>query len=279
MRQESNQSPQDLSLKLYNIKQQKVTEHPQAHVVAANFKRQRYKQGGLRALGKEGYSQKNLLSGKANVSTSLQVVSKIKRKSGKKGLDYQKSKHTVCSGRHKQGQDVQLKRLGQTSHSGKSLQLKKVSEELKKQCLRRKRKRDEFDENDTFRIKKRVKYLINRMNKEQNLIDAYSTEGWKGQSREKLRPERELQKARSQILRLQLAIREAVKELDLLGSEGTMKEYIFNSYGQIYHEDIFCAICKRQDVMTNNDIILCDGACDRAFHQLCLEPALKTDES
>ena len=29
----------------------------------------------------------------------------------------------------------------------------------------------------------------------------------------------------------------------------------------------------------DNDIILCDGACDRGFHQFCLEPPLLKEES
>ena len=42
---------------------------------------------------------------------------------------------------------------------------------------------------------------------------------------------------------------------------------------------IFCAKCKVQDSGENNDIILCDGFCDRAFHQMCLVPPLETDNS
>lgn len=29
----------------------------------------------------------------------------------------------------------------------------------------------------------------------------------------------------------------------------------------------------------DNDIILCDGACDRGFHQFCLEPPLLSEDS
>ena len=42
---------------------------------------------------------------------------------------------------------------------------------------------------------------------------------------------------------------------------------------------IFCAKCNIQDSGENNDIILCDGFCDRAFHQMCLVPPLETDDS
>ena len=34
---------------------------------------------------------------------------------------------------------------------------------------------------DASRIKMRVKYFLNRINREQSLIDAYSADGWKGQ--------------------------------------------------------------------------------------------------
>ncbi|GJN17682.1 hypothetical protein PR202_gb04771 [Eleusine coracana subsp. coracana] len=42
--------------------------------------------------------------------------------------------------------------------------------------------------------------------------------------------------------------------------------------------NIFCAICGSKDVTLQNDIILCDGACDRGFHQYCLNPPLLTED-
>lgn len=42
---------------------------------------------------------------------------------------------------------------------------------------------------------------------------------------------------------------------------------------------IFCAKCQSKELSTNNDIILCDGVCDRGFHQLCLDPPLLTEDS
>ncbi|KAL2629146.1 hypothetical protein R1flu_013832 [Riccia fluitans] len=131
---------------------------------------------------------------------------------------------------------------------------------------------------DKEKIKRRVKNLVNRIRLEQNLIDAYAGEGWKGQSREKIRPEKELERAEKQILRCKLAIRENVHELDKLALEGTLQQSAFDEEGRIYHEEIFCAKCKSQEAHADNDIILCDGACDRGFHQNCLEPPLATDD-
>jgi len=42
---------------------------------------------------------------------------------------------------------------------------------------------------------------------------------------------------------------------------------------------IFCAKCKSQEALLDNDIILCDGACNRGFHQYCLDPPLATINS
>ncbi|KAL2924176.1 Homeobox protein HAZ1, partial [Bienertia sinuspersici] len=41
---------------------------------------------------------------------------------------------------------------------------------------------------------------------------------------------------------------------------------------------IFCAKCGSKELPVGNDIILCDGICERGFHQYCLDPPLKTEE-
>ncbi|EPS57720.1 hypothetical protein M569_17097, partial [Genlisea aurea] len=41
---------------------------------------------------------------------------------------------------------------------------------------------------------------------------------------------------------------------------------------------IFCAKCGSKDLTLENDIILCDGACERGFHQYCLEPPLLKED-
>ncbi|KAM4088726.1 hypothetical protein ACJW30_07G090400 [Castanea mollissima] len=149
-------------------------------------------------------------------------------------------------------------------------------EEKKKNIKKKRGKRvvaDEFS-----RIKSRLRYLLNRISYEQSLIEAYSSEGWRGSSLEKLKPEKELQRATSEIFRRKLKIRDLFQHIDLLCAEGTLPESLFDSEGQIDSEDIFCAKCGSKDLSANNDIILCDGACDRGFHQHCLEPPLLSED-
>lgn len=151
-----------------------------------------------------------------------------------------------------------------------------ISAEQSKRRRKKHMKKTNVVQDELSRTRRRVKYLLLRIGFEQNMIDAYSSEGWKGQSQEKIRPEKELQKAASKILQCKLAIREAFHHLDSLLLEGSLQESDFDSEGQINSEDIFCAKCGSKDLVLDNDIILCDGACDRGFHQNCLEPPLET---
>lgn len=289
MRQTSNQASKILSMRLQNAKRRKLADHSRiTQVIAANFTRRRSRKQSVASTNStrksaQSFSPTHLLhtprslAVRPRATTPFQAASKLGKKRARNNSEKYIARQEAVP--LKAFSSVKRPLRSQTpSHVCTKLQPKRIEPErdIKKRRYKRKRKADEPHQNDTSRIKKRVKYLLTRMNMEQNLIDVYSAEGWKGQSREKLRPERELQKAKAKILRFQLRIRDALQELDSLSLEGTMKEFIFDSHGQIYHEDIFCAICKRQDVVVNNDIILCDGACDRAFHQLCLRPPLRT---
>ncbi|CAN6919465.1 hypothetical protein Bca4012_090286 [Brassica carinata] len=140
-------------------------------------------------------------------------------------------------------------------------------------------KKVEVREDDEYtRIKKKLRYFLNRIRYEQSLIDAYSLEGWKGSSAEKLRPEKELERARKEILRRKVKIRELFQHVDTLCAEGSIPESLFDSGGEISSEDIFCAKCGSKDVHVDNDIILCDGFCDRGFHQYCVAPPLRKED-
>ncbi|XP_010466095.1 PREDICTED: homeobox protein HAT3.1-like [Camelina sativa] len=140
-------------------------------------------------------------------------------------------------------------------------------------------KKGEVREDDEYtRIKKKLRYLLKRINYEQNLIDAYSLEGWRRSSVEKLRPEKELERATKEILRCKVKIRDLFQHLDTLCAEGSLPVSLFDSDGAISSDDIFCAKCASKDLSVDNDIILCDGFCDRGFHQYCLEPPLQKDD-
>ncbi|KAL3515339.1 hypothetical protein ACH5RR_022241 [Cinchona calisaya] len=156
-----------------------------------------------------------------------------------------------------------------------------VMEDGVTEANRRKRKKKQTRKipvNEFSRIRAHLRYLLHRIKYEQNLIDAYSGEGWKGQSLEKIKPEKELQRAKSQIFRYKLKIRELFRRIDMSLAEGKLPESLFDSDGQIDSEDIFCAKCGSKDLTLDNDIILCDGACERGFHQFCLEPPLLKED-
>ncbi|KAJ9175202.1 hypothetical protein P3X46_013780 [Hevea brasiliensis] len=163
--------------------------------------------------------------------------------------------------------------------SDSSANLANVSSKKEKTRQKKKKRQGMRIEADEYsKIRKHLRYLLNRMSYEQSLIAAYSAEGWKGLSLEKLKPEKELQRATSEIFRRKLKIRDLFQRIDSLCVEGKLPESLFDSEGQISSEDIFCAKCGSKDLTVDNDIILCDGACDRGFHQFCLVPPLLKED-
>ncbi|KAK6139806.1 hypothetical protein DH2020_026482 [Rehmannia glutinosa] len=110
-----------------------------------------------------------------------------------------------------------------------------------KRRRRIKKRKNNVELDEASRLLRRTRYLLIKTKLEQNFIDAYSTEGWKGQSREKIKPEKELQRAKKQILKYKLGIREALHQLDLLCSEGRINDSAVAPDGSIHHEHIVCA--------------------------------------
>ena len=61
-------------------------------------------------------------------------------------------------------------------------------------------------------------------------------------SLEKIRPEKELERAKEEILQCKLKIREAFRNMDAILSEGKLEESLFDSAGEISSEDVSCCI-------------------------------------
>ncbi|EPS60729.1 hypothetical protein M569_14073 [Genlisea aurea] len=106
----------------------------------------------------------------------------------------------------------------------------------------RKRGRKKLDkgssQNEFSRVRRHLGYLLHRIKYEQSLIDAYCAEGWKKQSLEKLKPEKEIQHAKSNILRYKLKVRSLFQHLDQLLSVGRLPDSLFDSEGEIDSEDV-----------------------------------------
>ena len=115
-------------------------------------------------------------------------------------------------------------------------------------------------------------------------------------SREKLRPTAEIAKARAKIFTAKLRVRELFKQLEYqtphanvkriakkktIDSDGEDDEAALQSESDdsgIDAEDIFCATCGRGDADDDDDILLCDGFCEGAYHMSCLDPPVTKQE-
>ena len=141
------------------------------------------------------------------------------------------------------------------------------------------KKKKELDDNEARRNEYdralgTFKGQISRFRQEQQMLMAYDAEGWKGASREKLKPHAELTKARDTITRCLQIMRDCVKICDEAGGDKAIPRECFDEEGEVDCNDIFCGRCRESDSTDDNDIIMCDGMCDRAYHMKCVFPPL-----
>ena len=125
-----------------------------------------------------------------------------------------------------------------------------------------------------------------------NRADAFSRSHRR--SREKLRPTAEIAKARAKVFHAKLRVRELFKDLEYPEPHANAKKIArkpaidadgeatavdaYDSDSGIDAEDIYCTICGEGDADDDDDILLCDGFCEGAYHMSCMDPPVTARE-
>jgi len=136
----------------------------------------------------------------------------------------------------------------------------------------------EKDELPFDAARRRVVTQIARIRKEQWFLETYRMEGWRGASKEKLKPKDELKRAQNAIEQAKQNICQNMRLLDEAGGGVAIPADAFTESGELPEEAIFCSVCLGLDAVEGNDILLCDGPCGRAYHQMCVHPPLETKD-
>mmetsp|Transcript_1674 Transcript_1674/g.4824 ORF Transcript_1674/g.4824 Transcript_1674/m.4824 type:complete len:336 (+) Transcript_1674:180-1187(+) len=71
--------------------------------------------------------------------------------------------------------------------------------------------------------------------------------------------------------------RSSLQTMDESGGDQPIDHAHYDSDGELGEEHIFCSKCGEYESCDDNDIILCDGNCRRAYHQKCVMPPIDLD--
>lgn len=173
------------------------------------------------------------------------------------------------------------------TQSGKPVAIERSARSTMIAGLKKKKKKaiseNESNRNEYDKALGRFKGQISRFRQEQALIMAYDTEGWKGASKEKLKPHAEITRARDSIAKCLEMIKDCIRICDEAGGDKSIPSEYFDEDGELDADNIFCGKCLKSDSTDDNDIIMCDGMCDRAYHMKCVfppvDPAVLEDDS
>lgn len=127
------------------------------------------------------------------------------------------------------------------------------------------------------RCRARIQSQFAAIRRHQSLLDAYAADGWRDRNRAKPKPQAELVKAHEKIFEAKLKIRDMFTSLEFNPNEREITT-VEDDLGETDAADIFCSACGLADDRSDDDILLCDGFCDRAYHQSCVVPVVKTED-
>ena len=134
----------------------------------------------------------------------------------------------------------------------------KRKKEAEKAARREKRKNrdNEIVRNAYDKAYNRLKGQLSRLRQEQALVEAYAADGWRGASREKVKPVAEIRRAKEQIQKCKEVIRECVKVCDEAEGDKSIPDELFDSDGELDLDHIFCAKCKGNE-STDVSVVKC----------------------
>ncbi|DBA68760.1 hypothetical protein WJX79_008804 [Trebouxia sp. C0005] len=120
----------------------------------------------------------------------------------------------------------------------------------------------------------KVKAQFTRMRMEETLLGVYGADGWRGAAKERIKLQSELDRARDQVMKCKAIIRDCVKFCEDAEGDKAIPSEHYDSDGELPEEFIFCAKCLKGESVEDNDIVLCDGDCNRGYHEQCLQPRI-----
>lgn len=218
--------------------------------------------------------------GNKSQSRHAGMATRSERKKAEKAKSSQEKTHMLHNKPQKKQSVCQMetrrkKKTGTTQNDKAESEVASIKSSARA-VLKRKKKRgiseNESNRNEYDKALGRFKGQISRFRQEQALIMAYDAEGWKGASKEKIKPHAEITRARDSIAKCLQMIRECIRICDEAGGDKSIPSECFDEDGELDADKIFCGKCLKSDSTDDNDIIMCDGMCDRAYHMKCVFP-------